>query len=181
MKKLIFIFFILFVLVITTGCTRKNTVHFNPKIPTDLGEETTDVAKAEEDFGPELAITSFIGDKLEINAGYQVIRGTTPKNTNTIKVNDYTLTKYYPGQTQWSYIASTALNTLEEGENGYIVTALDKEGNEIDSKSFTIAYEAPETLPAVGASGWTYLIISLLISTGYFVIRRLRKIYIKNI
>jgi hypothetical protein len=180
MKKLISIFVILFVLVITTGCTRKNTVHFNPKVPTESGEEG-EVAEAEEDLGPDLAVTSFIGDKLATSVGYHVVRGTTPKNTNTIKINDYILAKYYPGQTQWSYIASTALDTLEEGENGYIITSLDKEGNEIDSKSFTINYEAPEALPAVGSNGWIALIISFLISIGYFVIRRLRKVYIKNI
>ena len=180
MKKLIFIFVILLVLVITTGCTRKNTVHFNPKVPTETGEGT-EVAKAEEDLGPDLAVTSFIGDKLETSVGYHIVRGTTPKSTNIIKINDYTLAKYYPGQTQWSYIASTALNTFEEGENGYILTAFDKEGNEIDSQSFTISYETPEALPAVGANGWTALIISFLISIGYFVIRRLRKVYIKNI
>jgi hypothetical protein len=168
MKKLIFIFVILFILVIATGCgARKNTVKFNPIDNVEESGEGVDIM-GEVDLGPDLAVTSFIGDKMETNVGYHVIRGTTPKNTNSIKINDYKLTKYYPGQTEWSYIASASMGTLAEGDNEYIVMALDKEGAEIGSQTFTIAYEAPDNLPSTGSNGWIYLIISFLVSSGYF-------------
>lgn len=184
MKKLIFIFVILFVLIIVTGCgARKNTVKFNPKVTTEEngGDENADGEPIPEDPGPDLSVTSFEGENLNTSVGYHVVHGTTPKRTQTIKINDYTLSKYYPGQTQWSYIASSSMGTLDEGENKYKVTALDSEGNEIQSQNFAITYEAPDNLPTVGNNGWVALIISFLISTVYFVIRRLRLAYIKNI
>ena len=187
MKKLIFIFVILFVLIIVTGCSaRKNTVHFNPIEASNETDEATDteaeeVTDVEDDLGPDLAITSFIGDNLDTSVGYHIIRGATPKKTSTIKINDYKLSRYYSGQTEWSYIASSTVGTLKEGENSYTVHALDAEGNEIGSKSFTINYEAPDELPNVGSNGWMALIISFLISIIYFATKRLRKAYIKNI
>ena len=190
MKKLIFIFAILFALIMVTGCgARSKTVKFNPIDPateenadTDSNDETnTDSSDEETDLGPDLAITSFIGETLDTTVGYHVVRGTTPKNTHNIKIDDYILSKYNSGQTEWSYIASADLGTLDEGENTYTVYALDVENNEIDSQNFTITYNVPDNLPSVGASGWIALIISFLISIGYFVINRLRKVYIKNI
>lgn len=188
MKKLIFIFAILFALIMVTGCGARNkTVKFNPidtatEEDADANDETnTDSSDEETDLGPDLAITSFIGETLDTTMGYHVVRGTTPKNTHTIKINDYTLSKYHAGQTDWSYIASADLGTLNEGENTYTVYALDAEDNEIGSQNFTITYNVPDNLPSVGASGWIALIISFLISIGYFVTKGLRKAYIKNI
>jgi hypothetical protein len=196
MKKLIFISVILFSVILITGCgARNNTVHFNPietpeeKVngePSDSASSTdttdnTASANEEADQEPGLSVTSFAGDSLNTTAGYHVIRGTTPKNTHTIKINDYTLSKYNAGQTEWSYIASAALGTLNEGDNKYTVQALDDKGNEIGSKNFTISYQSPDNLPTVGGSGWVALIISFVISAGYFVIKKLRKVYIKNI
>jgi hypothetical protein len=186
MKKYIFI--VLFALIFVTGCgSQKNTVKFNPIGTTEETGESVDKnaetdSAVKTDPNPGLIITSFAGDKLETKIGYHVIRGIAPKNTNTIKINDYTLTKYHPGETEWSYVASSALGTLKEGDNRYTVTALDKEGAEIGSKSFTITYQAPENLPSTGGSGGlAAFIISLLISTGYFATKRLWGTYIKNI
>lgn len=168
MKNFIFIFSILLTLAITTGCgPRERTVKFNPI--DSISEESEDIDSYEEtDIGPDLNIVSFIGEKLETNVGYHIIRGTTPKNTNAIKINNYTLSKYNPGQTEWTYIASSDLGTLKKGENSYTVYALNAEGNEIDSQNFTIIYNTPDNLPLVGSSGWVALMISFLISIGYF-------------
>jgi len=198
MKKLVFIFVILFTLLVNTGCkSKENTIRFNPKIDgvttetADTGETVDTENDADEnedgmvaaviDSGPELAITSFEGDKLDTNVGYHVVRGTTPANTHSIKVNDYTLIRYIPGQTQWNYIASATAGTMVKGENKYTVTSFDAQNNQIGSKDFTIAYNEPENLPSVGVNAWMIFGISILISGLYFVIRRLRKVSIKNI
>ena len=198
MKKFVFIFVILFTLLVNTGCkSKENTIRFNPKIDgvttetADTGETVDTENDADEnedgmvaaviDSGPELAITSFEGDKLDTNVGYHVVRGTTPANTHSIKVNDYTLIRYIPGQTQWNYIASATAGTMVKGENKYTVTSFDAQNNQIGSKDFTIAYNEPENLPSVGVNAWMIFGISILISGLYFVIRRLRKVSIKNI
>ena len=203
MKKLVFIFVILFTLLVSTGCkSQENTIRFNPKID----GVTTETADAGETANPDknvddkssdkgsdaaavtptedetvLSITSFEGDKLDTNVGYHVVRGTTPKNTHSIKVNDYTLIRYIPGQTQWNYIASAAAGTMVKGENKYTVTAFDAQDNQISSKDFTILYNEPESLPAVGVSGWFIFGISILISASYFAIKRLKKALSKNV
>lgn len=189
MKKLIFIFAALFVLIIVSGCGPRNrTVKFNTidsateeSTDTDSNNEiNNDSSEEEADIDKDLAVTSFIGDSLDTSVGYHVIRGTTPKNTDVIKINDYALSKYESGETEWSYIASTDLGTLSEGENSYSVHALDTEGNEIGSQDFTINYNVPDNLPSVGANEWVTLIISFIISIGYLLTNRLRKVFIRQ-
>ena len=190
MKKLIFVFIILSMLVVITGCNarKNNTIHFDPKIDgvtTDVASEASDTGTTsitEENVGPGLAVTSFVGDKLETDKSYQVIKGTTPKNTYKIKVNDYTLAKYSPGQTEWSYIASAKYNTLKAGENAYKAIAYDKDGNEIGSTDFNINYVTPPipVLPAVGPSVWIVFILSFVLSGMYFGLRRFKRVYANN-
>jgi hypothetical protein len=190
MKKLIFVFIILSMLVVITGCNarKSNTIHFDPKIDGVTTKAEGEVSNTgttsitEESVGPGLAVTSFAGDKLEINKSYQVIKGTTPKNTYKIKVNDYTLTKYSPGQTEWSYIASTKYSTLKTGENAYKAVAYDKDGNEISSTDFNINYVIPPipVLPAVGPSVWIAFILSFILSGVYFGLKRFKRIYANN-
>ncbi|MBU1934504.1 hypothetical protein KKF04_00450, partial [Patescibacteria group bacterium] len=187
---LIFIFFVLFILVIIAGCKlHKNTITFDPKVDESASETSLDINT--EDI--KLAVTSIIGSNLETDSDYHVIEGVASSNTNEIKVNDYILQRYSPGQTGWSYIASTDLDTLAEGENKYAVRAYDEDGNEIGAQDFTITYtpvkvventedtEKDQNLPSVGISGWITFIISLVISIGYFAFRRLKKIFIRNI
>lgn len=192
MKKLVFIFFILFILVIATGCNaRRNTVHFDPKIDEisdsadmDSNESDTTVSDAKADKGPDFAINTpdLEGGKLDTNINYHLIKGSTPKNTSTITINDYRLLKYYPGQIKWSYIASTTIGSLSEGENQYAVRAFDEDGNVIGSQDFTITYETTEipALPYVGLNSWVIFIFSLLISSLFFGFKRLRKVFIKK-
>ncbi len=192
MKKLIFIFFVLFILVIATGCNaRRNTVHFDPKVDelsdsadaeNGESEDSGDVAEVNGETDFAINTPNLDDGKLDTNINYHLIKGSTPKNTNTITVNDYKLTKYYPGQIEWSYIVSTTIGTLSEGSNEYAVRAYDKDGNEIGSKDFTIAYEVAEIpgLPYVGLNSWVVFIFSLLISSLFFGFKKLRKVFIKK-
>lgn len=195
MKKLIFVFLVLITLVVIAGCQArrdKETLHFDPKIETadqsvttitpldkeEKGPLTIGTIKANNSVeigGPDLAITSFEGETVETSKGYHVIRGTTPRNTAKVMVNDYTLHKYYPGQTLWSYIASAAIGTLSEGENSYTVRAFDKEGNEIDSTTLTLVYTPPviPSLPSTGVRIRLLALMALMTSFSYFGFRRI--------
>lgn len=53
------------------------------------------------------------------------ITGTAPANTKAIIINDYELQKFTPGDSGWSYVASTRFDNLKAGENIYEVYALD--------------------------------------------------------
>lgn len=142
-----------------------------------VGEESPTVKKPEENEATktqeELSITSSLENgNLKTDKNYNVIRGTTPQETHRIKVNNYFLTKYKPGQKEWSYIAATWLNSLKEGENKYHVIALNREGKSISESDFTINYttSAATLLPKVGNS----LTLSMLL--GAFLMMAVRGI-----
>ncbi len=67
------------------------------------------------------------------------ITGTVPKNTKSVIINDYELTKYVPGDPGWSYVAASKFDSLEPGENIYEVYAvgLNDEKKLIDSIKIT--------------------------------------------
>jgi hypothetical protein len=104
-----------------------------------------------------------------------VVKGTARSDTSKITINGYRLQKYYPGQTKWSYIASTRFSTLKDGLNTYIVKTFDSSGEQTESLIFTIDYEAPlipEELPGVGSNPWLALLASLMISGSYLAVRK---------
>jgi hypothetical protein len=199
MKKLIFVFVALFMLVLISGCgARQNTIRYGngddsanimeateENSDAKEGEAEENLEKAMTDSGEEkeevsvptgkLAITSFDGAFLQTKLSYNVVKGTASSDTHKITVNDYKLTKYTPGQTQWDYIASTKFNTLKNGLNSYVVKTFDKDGNQTDSLIFSINYEAPiipEALPDVGASHWITLLTTLIIAGSYAIFRK---------
>ncbi|MFH0837784.1 MAG: hypothetical protein V1880_00775 [Patescibacteria group bacterium] len=223
MKKLIFIFVTLFVIVLISGCgARQNTIRYNNGSQSDETAEATeenaenaetdesnendsetvgeDEIVTEEEFAGEtssteeesesetneisagtttgkLEVTSFDNAYLKTNLSYNVVSGTARSGTQRITVNEYELQKFIPGQTQWSYIASTRLNTLAEGLNTYVIKAYDSSDKLTDSIIFSVDYEAPavpEALPSVGASHWLTLMISFLFAGTYAFFRRLR-------
>lgn len=204
MKKLLFVFVSLFMLVLTSGCgAQKNTVRFDgdEKTADSATEENADEAKSsEEDTAKEealdgeadeapatvaasnapsgkLAVTSFDGAYLKTTFSYNVVKGDAPAGTRTIKINDYKLSKYIPGQTKWDYIASTRFGTLKAGLNTYVVKAFDKDGEEIDSVIFSINYEAPavpNVLPGVGPNLWITLLAALIASATFTLFRKYR-------
>ena len=206
MKKLIYIFVALFAFVLVSGCAaRKNTIRYengdnesevSEEADTETSEETTEAAEANEaDTEAEsdaesdetasetaeptgkLAVTSFDGAYLKTNLSYNVAKGTVPSGTKKITVNDYELQMYIPGQTQWSYIASTRFNTLKNGLNSYVLKTYDTEDKQTDSLMFSISYEAPiipTELPGVGSSHWIALFASLILAGFYSTFRKFR-------
>jgi len=199
MKKLIFVFVALFMLVLITGCgARQNTIRYNngnDSEETEAAEETSEEGESDEttddseESGTEseeeevstptgrLAVTSFDGAFLQTKLSYNVVKGTVSSDTHKITINDYNLSKYLAGQTQWDYIASTRFNTLKDGLNSYVLKTYDRKGDQIDSLIFSIDYEAPvipEALPGVGASHWLALFAALMMTGSYTVFRRYR-------
>ncbi len=73
------------------------------------------------------------------------IVGTVPENTAKVLVNDYALTRYVPGETEFSYNAAVAWGTLAEGENEYTVVAFDDDGVRSEAQ-ITIVYDPDATV-----------------------------------
>lgn len=69
------------------------------------------------------------------------IRGTAASKTSAVMVNDYKLQLFRPGDTTWSYLASTALDNLHTGRNGFDVVSIDDAGNRSDTAHLTILLE----------------------------------------
>ncbi len=180
MKKLAFVLILTLSMTVLSGC-KDREARFNPDNDTSVtieviedGDTAIEPMVIGDDKGPDLAFTGIDGDKMETNVGYHVIRGTAPRATSKVMVNDYTLKKYLPGQTSWSYITSESLGTLQEGKNKYVVKAIDAEGNTIQSETLKITYtktSAPE-LPDVGTPLAANLLISLAGASIYAIKRK---------
>lgn len=199
MKKLIFVFVALFMLILISGCgARQNTIRYNNGEEVEVTRENPDEGETDEETDAEtdaeteeetavntptvtpsdkLAITSFDGAFLKTNLSYNVVKGTVPEDTYRITINEYGLQKYIPGSTQWDYIASTRFSTLKNGLNTYIVKTYDSEDMQTDSIIFSIDYDAPvipDTLPGVGASHWLAMMATLILVSSYAISRRFR-------
>ncbi len=143
------------------------------EIPAETQAETQKDAETA-DEAVRFAVTSLSKSILETDKGYHFIEGTTPSGTEKIVVNGYTLNKYNPGSTKWSYIAAVALGTLRQGENNYTVRAIDTDNNELGSESFSILYSGIETGKLVPTgNGLTLSLILTLI--GIFGLYSFRK------
>lgn len=66
------------------------------------------------------------------------IRGTATKGVAGILVNDYRLQLFQPGDTVWSYLASTNLGNFHPGTNIYEIVAIDDAGNRSAPAHITI-------------------------------------------
>jgi len=191
MKKLIFVFVALFVLILISGYnSQKNkTVSFDDN--TDSAETVDDTANtdntengnadtnAKQENAPlpnKLTVASLDGAFLGTGKNFNVITGSASDNTYAVKINDYQLQRYIPGSGEWNYIASTGYDTLENGWNDYVVKTFDKEGEPIDSLMFSIEYDGSEApaLPDVGASLWITLLATMIASSGLLFVQRRR-------
>ncbi len=56
------------------------------------------------------------------------ISGSAPQGTAGIIVNDYRLQLFKPGDTTWTYLASTKLDNYKDGENVFTATAINDAG-----------------------------------------------------
>lgn len=70
-----------------------------------------------------------------------LIEGKTSTVTASIWVNDYRLQLYRAGVNHWNYIASTALHTMKEGKNTYVIVARNDKNEILDTMTYTITYE----------------------------------------
>ncbi len=182
MKKLIFVFIVILAIVLIVGCNERRQSE-----PEFSSGDTTTVVTTEEEENLEplkvtattnpatagaLAVTS--ANPLETSVLYNVVRGTAPAGTHAVEVNGYKLRKFSPGQTRWTYLAATYLNTLKEGQNDYTVRALDVDGSAIATTSFSIVYNpvTPEVLPGTGTS-WLIPWFITAILTLFFFRRRI--------
>jgi len=189
MKKLIFVFVALFILVLISGCNAKNenTVRFDGDTADITSEDTEDAKDTSDDAKEEevvikspsgkLEVNSFDGAFLKSNLAYNVVHGGASSDTHTITINNYKLQKYVAGSNEWSYIAAKNFGTLKDGWNNYVVKTLDADGEQIDSLIFSIDYDAPlipEALPDVGSSHWLVLIFSMILGGTFTIFRKLK-------
>ena len=69
------------------------------------------------------------------------IKGSTSPQTYTVTVNDYKLSLYEPGTTNWKYIASLEFGTLRNGRNRYRIVSRNSAGKILDEIVYTIIYQ----------------------------------------
>ena len=82
------------------------------------------------------------------------IRGTAPKGTAGIIVNDYRLQLFREGEEEWSYLASTKLQNFVRGENIYRVVAVNAAGYRSEPAILTIILgEGEEGIVTPGPAG----------------------------
>lgn len=88
-------------------------------------------------------ITPTEGSTIPATKDRITIEGSTAIGTYQIEVNDYTLTKFQPGDRKWSYFASAQFGTLKPGENIYKIVAITHEGKRSVPTILKINYEKP--------------------------------------
>jgi hypothetical protein len=134
-----------------------------------------DEAKSVEPSAPvPFEVTSLDKNLSQKNRAYQLIEGTTPEGTAKIVVNGTALGKYKAGETKWSYIAAVSLGNLQKGDNPFTVQALDADGNELGSKTFTLAYVGHDKgkLASTGPDSLTLAGLITLVVMGLLTFRR---------
>jgi hypothetical protein len=72
-----------------------------------------------------------------------------------IVVNNYTLSKFMPGESVWTYYANIDYDFMKVGENTYEAYALDADGNKSESTFIKVLYEpkVEEVVTGVETSG----------------------------
>ncbi|MBU1992839.1 MAG: FecR family protein [Patescibacteria group bacterium] len=87
----------------------------------------------------------------EVAKGPVTISGTTDPDTQKIIIETitegdserYTLSKYIPGSTTWSYTVSEGYGNLKPGENRYLIYAVDEALNESTPSELVVNYTKP--------------------------------------
>ena len=124
------------------------------KVDEDPADESKD--DADKELGPlkTPTITSVQGVTEKNADGFYVVKGRLATLTGTVSgaekvvVNNYTLSKFQPGDTTWSYYANADFALMVEGENVYEVYALGPNGERSES-IFVKVLHAPDKAPAV--------------------------------
>lgn len=116
------------------------------KTETSKTEETTTTTSTTDTPSVSVPLTAPVitgpsGAGLTVSEAAVVISGSVSPATTKVMVNGYTLQKYTPGATSFSYNAAVRFGTLKEGTNTYSVVAVDKDGNKSPAASITITYQ----------------------------------------
>ncbi len=119
----------------------------------DVEEEVEEVVEEETsvDLGPlgNPAVISVSGGNEIDEGGFYNVTGNPATIVGSISgaakviVNSYTLTKFFPGDTTWTYFANADYDLMQEGENTYEVYAVDAEGNKSEVVTFQVRYTPP--------------------------------------
>lgn len=75
----------------------------------------------------------FLSDQTKVyqtSASIVTIAGNVDPKTNAVKINDFRLKKFVPGNTEFSYIANANYGNMKEGENIYTIVAFGPDGKE---------------------------------------------------
>lgn len=91
---------------------------------------------------PAITEPAKTGEAFRTTSQELLIRGSAPKGTQGIMVNDYQLQLYKPGDPTWTYLASTELKNLNQGTNVYSVVAIDSAGKKSSPAQITIILES---------------------------------------
>lgn len=120
--------------------------------------ETKPDVSAPSAFASKPVITSVAGGaKLDAQGKYQVTsRVTTLTGTisgvDKVVVNGYTLQKFKPGDTTWTYFANADFDLMKAGDNTYEIYGLDAKGDKTETLTIKVFY-TPQLLPGETASG----------------------------
>ncbi len=109
------------------------------------------------DLGPlgTPAVTTVSGGTQIDEGGFYNVTGNPAVITGSISgaakliVNSYTLTKFNPGDTSWTYYANADYDLMQEGENIYEVYAVDAEGNKSEIITVKVRYSPPAPVVVV--------------------------------
>lgn len=113
-----------------------------------LAEATRTVERVRDPVGAVTIVTPGASGATVNVAGEEVeITGRAPARAAGIVVNDYRLQLFKPGDATWSYLASTQLGNMKQGENVYRIHAVDATGTAGPSVSITLVTPGG---PAVG-------------------------------
>jgi len=195
MKKTLFLCLILFSFIFFSGCSN-NAVSESNAEETESGtqviteNETKNLkiaenSEAEKNLGNDKNNENISKELTELTIispsktgtyttayNWNVIRGNTVAETVAIEVNGYRLQKYIAGNLSWNYIAATKMQTLQEGNNTYVIKAFDQNNNVIGETTYYLNYQNGHILPNVGTSLNFILLLTFIFSLNFFIRRQ---------
>jgi len=116
-----------------------------PITPPKIAIPETKLQVSSPDFNPPLVTSPIVlahGETYETSSDVVTIKGTVDPKTNAIKVNGYQLKKFKPGNTEFTYIASSRYgkrSNLIVGKNNYEIMAFGPDGK-ISSTTVKVIY-----------------------------------------
>ncbi len=145
-----------------SGWNIKNISEFDPQTSAALQKERDAQKQKEEadtsaqtDFPTPQITDPAEGTVVSATQDSITISGTTTEDTMQIIVNGYTLTKFQPGDKQWSYFASYNFGTMISGDNTFEVIAVSRDGKKSKPAVLHITYQGGESSGSIAPSSNT--------------------------